>query len=161
MRTSIRDLKAKQPMGTTVQNWIGHMTRTPSGWLLCIFELKDPESEYLSAERKEWVGMTSFHKGVKALIEHSPQKRCFTTRMSCGWPLVKKDGHRVPSCPYCKSTAIQMGSIPYGAGTGPGGKHRMGDPYRSKVECMECRAITIALTVTRTNPFNNPPVIHI
>ena len=139
------------------------MTKTPSGWLLCIFELKDTTSEDLGAERREWVGMTAFHKGLRTLIKHSPQKRHFTTRMSCGWPLVKNplsQGRR-PKCPYCNSTNVQGGSIPYGAGTGSGGSHRLGDPYRSKVECLECRAITIALSVTRTNPFNNPPVIHL
>jgi len=43
-------------------------------------------------------------------------------------------------CPWCGSPeGVDDDMSPLGAGTGPGGGHRLGDPYRRFYRCRPCR----------------------
>lgn len=58
-----------------------------------------------------------------------------------GWPLVPSTrfpGERMLAYPECGETDYIMSSIGAGFGSGPGGRHRMGDNFIPTIECRSC-----------------------
>lgn len=47
-------------------------------------------------------------------------------------------GRLTHACPKCKSQDVTFTSFPAGPGTGPGGRHRLGDPSKEASRCNHC-----------------------
>lgn len=64
------------------------------------------------------------------------------TSLYGGWPLTpcERFGHKelALECPFCKGRNIVLTSEPNGPGTGPMGRHRLGDPARDLARCSDC-----------------------
>lgn len=68
-----------------------------------------------------------------------------------GWPLVPSThfpGENTLACPKCGSTHITLFSVGAGLGSGPGGRHRFGDNYRSAIRCETCKHQQIAQEIS-------------
>lgn len=46
-------------------------------------------------------------------------------------------------CPKCAKSNVTRDSLPCGAGSGPGGSHRLGDDYRPRITCNACGHVSI------------------
>lgn len=60
------------------------------------------------------------------------------------WPFVPSSafpGERTLACGACLSTHVTLTSRPRGLGTGPGGRHRLGDPADAIARCEACGAV--------------------
>ena len=63
-----------------------------------------------------------------------------------GWPRVPSPyfpGERCLACPRCGSVDVVLTSVPAGPGTGPYGRHRLGDPAREANRCGACGHRTV------------------
>ena len=58
-----------------------------------------------------------------------------------GWPLVPSTrfpGEQQLACPKCGASEYVMSSLGAGFGSGPGGRHRMGDNFIPVITCKAC-----------------------
>ena len=99
---------------------------------------QEPYEKDLSAA--DWLTVETRLQAV--LAEVSRRKTKASTSLYGQWPLTRcvEAGHveLTLACPFCKSKNIVLTSEPHGPGTGPMGRHRLGDPARDLARCSDC-----------------------
>lgn len=152
--------------GTTFYTWFGKITKLNGrgDWLFHVFELVSHTD--INGPRKELHGTVNSYKEAMRILRLSDpawprNQRGKVTRY--GWVLssLPCDVGKRPTCPRCFHVGdVEHMTLPYGAGTGPMGRYRLGDNYRPAVRCTVCGYMH-AGQVHIVQPFNNPPSIEL
>lgn len=116
----------------------------------------DLPGDILSATKQAQSFALELGRAVSVLIARNqrPGLPAYVRRQSygaLGWPLVPSTafpGETTLACPRCASTNVTLTSVGAGLGSGPGGRHRMGDNYRSANICNKCGYLTVSKEVS-------------